>query len=79
MLVYEIKKELAPVFSGIVPEHVLRMVGKPGYHSLGEIFTTGDEDYPSAFLQYYDGSVKKSHAKEHFFQGPDAGAEKRKK
>ena len=61
MLVYEIKRELAPVFSGIVPEHVLRMVGKPGYHSLGEIFTTGDEDYPSAFLQYYDGSVKKAH------------------
>ncbi len=61
MLVYEIKKDLAPIFSDFVPEYVLRMVGKKGYHSLGEVFSTDDADYPSAFLQYYDGSVKKSH------------------
>ncbi len=61
MLVYEIGKEYAPVFSDFAPQYVLNQIGKPGYHTLGEVFNTGEELYPAGFLQYYDGNNRKEH------------------
>ena len=61
MLVYEIKKEYAPIFEDLVPPYVLNQIGKKGYHTLGEIAHTDSDDYPAGFLQYYDGNKKKNH------------------
>ena len=61
MIVYEITKEYAPAFAYYVPKFILRKIGKPGYHSLGEVVLAGEEHYSAGFLQFYDGSAKKSH------------------
>ncbi len=61
MIVYEITKEYAPVFAEYVPGFILSKIGKPGFHTLGEVILAGDEHYTAGFLQFYDGSSKKSH------------------
>ncbi len=61
MRVFEITKEYAPAFSDFVPQYITEQIGKPGFHTLGEVSAIEDKHYGSGFLQFYDGRVKKSH------------------
>ncbi|MCR5098199.1 MAG: hypothetical protein K6B14_04550 [Lachnospiraceae bacterium] len=61
MTVYEIPKELAPVFAEFVPKYILGKTGMPGYHTLGEVVMAAGEYYTAGFIQVYDGTLRKSH------------------
>ncbi len=57
MRVFEITKEYAPAFEEFIPKYVLMQIGAPGFHTIGEVATDGEDYYAAGLLQYYDGAL----------------------
>ncbi len=57
MRVYEITKEYGGAFLDFVPDYVVKKIGMPGFHSVGQVVSDGTDHYSAGFLQYYDGEL----------------------